>query len=224
MFKLLRFISIIFLTALFFNNNLLCQIGVGFTAGLSTPNNNVNDIYNKSRLQGEGVIANLYRDGTKLGYNIGMGVRVPLSDNFLFRAGINWHKFPETGIKVDTSNALYKNITSSQNIIPIGAGFNYYIINSYIGIYLVGELTYNYMSASVDWKGVAPISGVSASPTDSRVGFGAGFGIDLKMPLVTLNLEPKYNLANLIGKTTDEQSKNYITLNLAVFFGDSNPK
>jgi hypothetical protein len=59
------------------------------------------------------------------------------------------------------------------------------------------------------------------SPTDSRVGVGIGAGVDLDIKILTLNLEAKYNLANLIGKTGSEQTKSYVSLSFGIMFGST---
>ena len=192
--------------------------GFGILIGLSTPSNQINNVYNSNNLSDFG---NMYREGTKLGYHIGIRGRMNLSDNLQFVGGIAYHKFPQTTIQVINPNSPYDTLASfntSQNVIPITAGVNFYLLKQFIGLYGVGELSYNYISNSVDvFYGDLPIS-TSKSPTDSRIGFGIGAGADLDVKLVTLNLEVKYNYINLIGQKAGEEAKAFISVSLGAFF------
>ncbi|MFP4528005.1 MAG: outer membrane beta-barrel protein [Candidatus Kapaibacterium sp.] len=196
------------------------QVDIGFHLGLSTPNDQVNDIYNRDRFEDNDSARNFVRDGTKAGYHIGMKARVSLTDNVLFVGSIAWNKFPQTDIYVtdpETGEVL-TTLKSSQNIIPIGAGINFYLLRSFIGVYATGDLTYNYITSSVDYESEGIPIPLSSSPTDNRVGFGLGAGADLDLGLLTINLEGKYNQANLIGKESDEEAKAYYTLTLGIYF------
>ncbi len=209
------FISTALCLAFFSYHSYSLQIGVNI--GLSTPNNELNNIYNSSSIQNVG---NFVRQGTKLGYHVGIRGRLNLSDNLMFVGGIAYHKFPQTSISIFNPSSPNDTITLSvtENVIPITAGVNYYIIKQFIGLYGVGELSYNYISSSVDAQyGSIPVQ-LSKSPTDSRIGFGIGAGMDLDVKLVTLNLEAKYNMINLIGQKAGEQSKAFVSVALGVFF------
>ncbi|MFC2130715.1 outer membrane beta-barrel protein [Bacteroidota bacterium] len=203
------------------SQNLTAGTGFGLFAGLSAPNDQMNNIYNSSKIEfSEESIGNFIREGTEAGYHIGAKVRFSLAGDFMFTGSAAWHKFPQSNIDVmdpvnDTALAV---LTTTQNIIPITVGMNYYIINSTIGVYGTGELSYNYIYNSVDadYQGV-PIP-LEESPTDSRVGFGLGAGVDFDATLVTLNLEAKYSIANLIGKESGEETKSFFSLSLGIFF------
>jgi len=213
----------IFICALFFlaSKDLSAGTNIGLFAGLSTPNDEMNNVLNSSKIDLKNMEAgDLVREATSSGYHIGAKLRFSLSDNFSFTGSASWHKFPESKIDVkdpvnDTTLAV---LSSTQNIIPITAGMNFYLINSTIGIYGTGELAYSYIYNSVDfdYEGI-PIS-IDDSPTDNRVGFGLGAGIDLDAKLLILNLEAKYNISNFIGKVSNEETKSYFTLSLGVYF------
>jgi hypothetical protein len=97
---------------------------------------------------------------------------------------------------------------------------NLYLLKSFIGLYGVGELTYNYITSTVDatTSGITFPLNLNLNPNESRVGFGLGIGADLDIKIITLNLEAKYNIANLIGAGPDEKSKAYFSLSLGAFF------
>lgn len=210
----------IVLTLLFFTSISYSLTNIGFNVGLSTPNDQINNVYNSNDYTSTSVLYKLFREGISSGYHIGAVGRFDLIDKFSIVGGIAWHKFPQTEIEVidPTSGDTVASLETSQNIIPITVGVNFYLIRSILGVYGTGQLTYNYISNSVDYnyKNV-PIS-LNQSPTDHRVGFGLGAGIDIDAILMTLNLEAKYNIINLIGKTNDEKTKSYFSLSLGVLF------
>lgn len=187
--------------------------------GLSTPNNQINNIYNSNTLKVEDLLGYLSREGAKLGYHFSLGIRYPLADEFKLVAGIAWHRFPETDIEVKNPNdqTLLLKLSTVQNVFPINVGVNFYPIPSdFINVYGVGELSYNYISYTVDYNDI-PLN-LDTSPVYNRVGFGLGAGIDLNVKLLILNLEAKYNIMNLIGKESGEPDKSYVTLSLGVVF------
>ena len=205
------------------------QIDIGLRLGLSTPNDRINDVYNSSNLKFSKIIdgnytdvyGDLKREGTKSGYHIGMVGRVSLSDDFVFVGGLTYHKFPLTELKVediesteDIENAVYE---ANQSYITLNAGVNYYFLELIVDVYGVGELQYNYLSSDVNLIDGIDLFPPTMNPTDSRVGAGLGLGVDLDLKLVTLNLEGKYNFANLVGMEDTESSKNYFSLSLCVF-------
>lgn len=194
----------------------------GFSIGLSTPNEKMNDVYNTDKLKLDSITSgSLFRDGAKSGYHILAKMRFDLSENMTFFGGIGWHRFPQTDIQVPDPNdpkKIIATLTTSQNIVPITAGINAYLLRSVVGIYGVGDLSYNYISSSVDLKSGSVSVPYTRTPSDSRVGFGIGAGLDFDMKLLTLNIEAKYNYTNLIGKESSEGDKTYFTLGFGVFF------
>jgi len=201
------------------------QLGIGFHAGLSTPNNQINNVYNSDKLdlKKPDYFGSLLRESTKIGYHIGMKLRLNMSENLFFVGGIIWNKFPQTSIEIlnsKTGDTLIS-LQATQNVIPISAGLNLYLLQSMISPYLTGELSYTIISNSIDYKQI-PLTPVEIDPniTDARAGFGLGAGVDIDLKLVYLNIEGKYNISNLIGKVSEEQNKNYFTLSLGVYFGN----
>ncbi|MCX7735131.1 MAG: porin family protein [Candidatus Kapabacteria bacterium] len=201
------------------------QLGIGFHTGLSTPNNQINNVYNTDKLdlKKADYFGNLVREATKIGYHIGMKLRLNMSDNLFFVGGIVWNKFPQTTIEILNSKSgdTLIILQATQNVIPISAGLNLYLFQGLISPYLTGDLAYTIISNSIDFKQI-PLTGVEIDPrvTDARAGFGLGAGFDIDLKLVYLNIEGKYNISNLIGKDSEEKNKNYFTLTLGVYFGN----
>lgn len=199
------------------------SLELGFKLGLSTPNDQINNIYNSNTLEGEDVIGRLWREGSKLGYHLGIGLRLPLDENFKFVGGIAWHRFPQTDIVVKdpTTNEELITLQTIQNVFPINVGINFYpLITNFVNIYGTAELTYNFISSTVDYvkDDVSVPLNIDTAPMDNRVGFGFGIGADIDIKLLIINLEAKYNFLNLINKITDEPDKTFFTLSLGVFF------
>ncbi|MFA6570593.1 MAG: outer membrane beta-barrel protein [Bacteroidota bacterium] len=194
---------------------------IGFVFGLSTPNDQVNNVYNGNPFKSINSMQHWYKQGANSGFHIGLRARFNMSDNFSFVGGVAWHRFPETEIQVkDNQDRLLTTLKTTQNIIPISAGVQFYLIKSVVGVYGIGELTYNYISNTVDvsYAGQDIPLNLDLNPTNSRIGFGIGAGADLDIKLVKLNLEGRYNLANFIGASAEEKSKAYFSLSLGVYF------
>jgi len=219
----MRVVTLLVLCGLMFFSaqNITVASNFGLFVGLSTPNDEVNNVYNSAKLNLNDLQpGKLIREASALGYHIGGKIRLSLSDDFSFTGSAAWHKFPESNIDVldPTSGDTLARLTTTQNIIPITAGINFYLINSTIGLYGTGELAYSYIYNSIDVQYEDVPLEIEKTPTDSRVGFGLGVGADLDLQLLTLNLEAKYNISNLIGKVSNEETKAYFTLSLGVYF------
>lgn len=191
------------------------SIGVG----LSTPNEAVSSVYNNITLANFGEDL---EDAASVGYHIQAKYKFGLGESVRFALGAGWHRFPEADIIIRNpqDNKTYV-LTATSNIIPITAGIDYSIIKSAIGVYLMGDLSYNYFINSVGLKqeyGDVPFAiNDEAQP---RVGVGFGAGVDFDLKVVTLDLAAKYNIANLINKeNADEPDRSYFGLTLSVVFG-----
>lgn len=220
---------LIVLAIMFASVNAKADLGFVFLGGLSTPSDKVADIYN-SNMKLTDISKNYIFESAKTGYNIGAKLRLPVGEQFMFTGGFMWNRFPQTDLKIMVPNTAGTGIDtillgSNQNIIPISVGANLYLIRNVLGLYATGELSYNIIQNSVDYK----YNGVSIplnlditnplSPTNTRVGASIGAGVDFDLKVINLNLEGIYHFANLIGKVDNEPDKNYFTLTLGVVFG-----
>ena len=191
--------------------------------GLSTPSDNVNDVYNTSLLTSQDVSGILYRDATRLGYNVGARLSINLEGNLFFYGSASLHRFPSTDIRMlkPNTDTLLATISTVQNVVPIEAGCSLYLLRKSLGLYLLGGLTYNYITNTTEIKlpNNTPQFPVEKDPTNNRVGFSGGAGIDLDVGLIAAGLEVRYNLINFIGKETNEQNKSFITVNLIATLG-----
>jgi len=219
--KIILIFFIFFSTAKIFSQGL----DFGFQIGLSTPNDKIADVYNKNKItmnDSTNQIGNFISDGMDVGYHLAVKGRIGLSDNADFILGFGIHRFPQTTIEVKdpTNNELLATLGSNTNIVPITAGMNVYLIRSFVGLYASGDLTYNYISSTLEYiddktKVSVPLT---KTPSDSRLGFGLGAGVDFSLGLIMLNVEAKYNYLNLIGKEESEGNKSYLSLGVGVYF------
>ena len=196
-------------------------IDLGFLIGLSTPNNQINDIYNTDVVKWEDGLSRFVREGAKLGYNVGVKARISLSEDYSFVGGLTYHIFPGTNILIsnpDDPKALpVQNLYANQTVLSLGAGLNIFLFRSFFNMYGTADLQYNYLRSSVDFTYQNIPIPLSDSPSNSRVGLGFGAGLDIDFTLFVVNLEGKYNFANLIGQEDGEKMKTYFTLTLGVF-------
>lgn len=210
---------------LFSTNNSNAQVGIGFIGGLSTPSDEINNIYNSDNL---GSVGKFVRDGAKNGYHFGVKIRMPLVSGIMLTGGAAWHRFPESTIDVNdpTTGKKLLTLNTVQDIIPITAGINYYIFNTGVGLYGTGELSYNYNknTVNVDYNGTSIPANFDTAPTYNRVGAGFGAGLDINAFLFLANLEAKYNYANIIGRDSGEELKSYFTLSLGIHFGSASAR
>ncbi len=205
------------------SSSLHAQSSFGLFLGLSTPSDQINNVYNSEFLTAPDFSGRMQRDAASLGYHGGVRLRFGLSEEIVFSGGISWSRFPQSKIRVSTGtqfDSVVGELTTVQNIIPIAAGMNYYLVRKSIGIYATGELTYNYISSTIDATVQGTPVPIAQSPTYNRVGVGFGAGVDLDLKLITINLEGKYSLVNFIGReSSNEPSKSFVSLSLGVYFG-----
>lgn len=223
--KRLNLKIILTLAFLFSASSIFAQgIDIGFHIGLSTPNDKIGDVYNKSKVDLDDTtnsVGKFLNGGMDAGYHLGVKGRIELSDNADFVVGFGIHRFPQMDIQVTDPNDPTKvlaTLSSTTNIVPINAGLNFYLLRSFVGVYATGDLSYNYISSSLDYKGLGIEIPISKTPTDSRLGFGVGAGLDISLGLVLLNVEAKYNYLNLIGKDDEEGNKAFLSFGLGVYF------
>lgn len=192
----------------------------GIGGGLSTPNDAVSSVYNNITLSN---LSEDLGDAASLGYHFQAKYRFGLGENLRFSAAIGLHRFPEADIVVTNpkDNKQYT-LTATSNLVPISVGLEGVLIKSGIGLYLLGDLSYNYFSNSI---GLKQSSGVDVpfvvdSDPFARVGVGVGAGVDFDLGLFVADVTGKYNIANLINKKDQsEPDRSYFALTLSVIFG-----
>ncbi len=194
---------------------LLKAQGVTLYGGLSTPNNEITNVYNDNT-NFESLSAN-----ASLGYHLGTRVRVPLAASFMFSGGVAWNRFPESEIQVRKPNSteILATLSTVQNVFPVAAGLDYVVFNKGLGMFVGGELAYNYISTTTEFKNGDKSIPIDYDEVQNRVGGGVGLGVFFDAKIATAIVDVKYNVINLIGKKESESSKNYVTLSLGMMLG-----
>lgn len=218
---------------LLINFSLLAESGgsleFGFIGGLSIPNENMSDFFNVENVNIE--VDSLKSIGTFItnsaadkGYHLGVRLSTDITSNIYIYGAITFHRFNKGSYKLAVSNeelsdTVLASFQATTNIVPITVGINAYLMRKTIGIYLTGDLTYNFISTSVDYEVKKKITlPIYLDRTISRPGCGIGAGIDFDLSLFLLAVEAKYNLTNLVGREDGEPKKNYISVSLGVTF------
>ncbi len=201
------------------------QTSITIGGGLAIPNDQVNNVYNSlSIADNTSKVWSTLRESTKLGYDLNVRLRFPLAESIFFDGGVGFARFPQSTITVadPSNNDTLVQLLSTQNVVPISAGLDYFLFRSVISPYVSAELQYNYMSSTVDYaagNGIGVPLNLDTAPVDSRVGAAVGAGFMLNLAITSLNVDLRYHMVNLVGKTSDEQSKSYVSLNLGLAWG-----
>jgi len=229
-------LSIIISNILNFSEMKAGILELGFSAGISVPNEKISSFFNSSVIGG----TIYYQNGDKIdstqcvgkfitdaaanfGYNAGVRFRNPLSENFYLHGGVSFNRFTEGTYEIklpdcNNNDSIAARLMSTTNIVPINIGITGYLFKNFLGVYAVGELTYNFISTSIDYEVNQAMSlPISNSYSKSRLGCGVGAGIDFDIKLFLVGLEAKYNLVNVI-RDESEPAKNFLNISLVVTF------
>ncbi len=204
-------------------SNSSAELKFGVHLGLSTPNANINDIYNSDILKkSENDVFNFLRESAKLGYHLGIRGRFYLNETYQFIGVLLWNRFSESRIDVKDptrNDTIIQTLFTNQNIVNIGAGMNIALNSGLIKFYGSGELNFNYLYNSVDLEFSNGVQlPLSLSPSYTRVGVGIGAGLDFDLKLILLNLETKYFITNIIGLDDNEKLKSFLAISFGVYF------
>jgi hypothetical protein len=105
-------------------------------------------------------------------------------------------------------------------MVPISAGITVSATLSQLRLYALAELAYTLVNSSTDVeRGELSFPLALGSQSDHRVGAGIGAGIQLWLGILGIGVEGRYSIANLIGRTSGEQRKDYVSAVLLLSFG-----
>ncbi|MFM6955245.1 MAG: hypothetical protein ACKOX1_01695 [Ignavibacteria bacterium] len=210
---------------IFTNMGMKAQSSFGVFAGLATPSDLVNQVYNTDLIKSTDVTGVLLREAAISGYTIGARIRQNIDEQFWFTGGVSLARFPQSVIPIiNQANALdtLAIMTTIQNVVPIQAGMMYQFNKGLVSLYVIGDVTYNYLMNSVDV--VYNNQSFPLPPEDEtkeRIGFGVGMGLDVHLKVITASLEAKMNTINFIGRSPSEPEKRFFSLTLGVHFGQT---
>jgi hypothetical protein len=102
-------------------------------------------------------------------------------------------------------------VDTKQNILSIGVGGEFSFVPGPISPYLGVDLMFNNFG-DLEAAGVTTSSGVS------RMGIGVGAGAMLSLIIIDVDVSLKYQMMNLIGKDSGEETIGILNLNADIFF------
>jgi hypothetical protein len=212
-------------------------VDFGIMAGLSTPNDQINNVYNREYLpyiqqinpsKNDTLWARMLRDGAELGFHIGLRVKFPLNKWLKVQGSVSFHKFRQSEISVMSQDEIIADriqlarLFTTQNVIPITAGADLYYINTtFFDAYLSGELAYNQFSFTTDVA--ITENSIVTLPVQSignynSMGVTLGSGFDFNLAVVKLNLDVRYHIISLVRAIDGFNSKNFLSVSTAVYF------
>ncbi len=190
--------------------------------GLSTPSDEINNVYNSDFVTNDDFVGNLLRQSSGFGFHIGSRLYLELDEELALVFGIALHRFNESRLDVYDENGeeLIAVLQATQNIVPISVGLDYPVYKGFVGFYVAGDLQYNYIFNTIDIVRNDLAIPFADEPTNNRVGASFGAGVEIDLAALILDLGLRFNHANIIGKEDNEGDKTYLTFNLSVLFGE----
>ncbi|MBS1562313.1 MAG: outer membrane beta-barrel protein [Bacteroidetes bacterium] len=193
---------------------------IGATFGVATPSDKIADVYDFNNS-----VSGMYSDASAIGMSLGARFRYGMTEHLSFCGGIAYNRFnnsAQTATISGTGQTFVVN--TATNIIPIHAGFDYFLLSSLIRPYVGAELMYTYTSttllSSTDESILTSVlvPGQELEPKVSRFGAGLSAGLELNLGGLAPFFEVKYVMSNLVGKTTGEPERNFLNVTLGLMF------
>lgn len=228
--NIIKFIFMIFITFNLNNAKANGDLEIGFTLGASIPSDKVGKFANLEsdiiRLDDLETQSRLESDIINSGYNIGVRLRLPLSESIDFMGGLSIHRFPESQTTVYDNNdptKVWAKLSEVNNFIPFDAGLNIDIVDLKLcEVYGLVNISYNFLYQSVDIvqkdnSATIPVT-YTESKMSNRFGAGLGAGVKFDLKLVDLCIEGRFNRSNILLTENNEPNKDFYTFNVIVFF------
>lgn len=196
-----------------------------FGVGLSTPSESINDVYNREQLENihsENDLLDVIRDVSELGYHGSLKYYfAPMDFGTVFYVGAGFHRFPTSDITIvhPQDSSLRAELKTTQNVVPLFAGFEYPLLNTFISPYIAADLQYTINFNSIDVESSTLTFPITTSTDYSRIGASIGAGIDVNAVVTNIGVDVRYNISNLMGREGDEVEKSYLSISLCVALG-----
>ena len=206
-----KIITLIFAALILLSLEAKPQIDMSIYGGISTPNEQMSLVYEDNNSPWD-----FLGKGIGIGWHLGARIRLPIDTGFFFYLNMGWHRFSDAQIEViDQEKDSTYQINAKQDIIPIGAGVQYYITRRVVRLYILSQLNYNYFTTHGEFRGL-PAPNFDLTDATSRGGFQVGAGVEFNIVLVYPFIEFTYSMPNLIGKSAREPTKQYFNFTLGV--------
>lgn len=189
-----------------------------FGGGVMVAGNNIEFYFNGSTYNSSNGIRQLITDTQFLGYQISGAYIAPLGGNAGLTLSAGWFNFGDIQFDVvdpQKPTITLQSFSSKQQMVSLSAGLELAIFRLGLGVYLLGELQYNILFASAI---SLPID-LQLPETSNRIGGAVGVGLDLNLGGFGVDIQGKYNLSNLIGRTTNEITKPFVSITASILLG-----
>jgi len=214
-----RTFIIIVLTIIFFSygkTKASDALGFGVFGGLSTPNDYITNLYNRNTIDS----LDLIYGSARYGWHVGVDIRIALDKkaNSFLHGSFAWHQFEPVVNDVVTDPSPQPLFSSTTSVLPISVGVDYYLFRSIVGLYVRGDVQYNHISTRINnVYDVFNDIKVMRDAQNSRFGAALGGGVEVNLLIIRAAVEVKYNWINLVGKTAEEQAKNYLSTSVIIY-------
>jgi hypothetical protein len=193
------------------------------SGGTSIPSSEVNNIFNTNKISTgdtNNPIAIMTKPDLNFGYIISADLAFGLSKRAYFFGGFSLSSFAEGKFPLNYENVAEEKgyILSKTKIYSLAAGIHYYILSDETGVYGIGNLTYNFIANSINPENSLIPLRLENNPTDSRLGFTVGLGLEIPLNQFSIVFESKYSVLNYIGKNSNEETKSLICLSAGFRF------
>ena len=168
---------------------------------------------------------NLINKDEKAGYNVNL--RAKFHSGFItYTINAGWNRFVISDVSFEEPNTNSTfSFTLSQNIFPIAPGFQLNLIDlELINIYVGGEVSCSFIRNSIDNSGSSGVFGIPSmimfgDETQLRFGAAPSAGVEINFGIITLDVNARLQLMNLINRKQGEELTTYLMANVSVFFG-----
>lgn len=153
------------------------------SGGVAIPNSEMNNIFNSDKISTvdtSNPMLSYLRPEVGAAYSLSAKLEFALSPSAYFFGGFSLTGLGSDRYELKDINTLETDghLLIKSSIYSINAGIDYYIINSNIGIYGIGNLSYNFIANSMSEIVSKTTLQLPNNPTDSRLGFTVGLGFE----------------------------------------------
>jgi len=156
------------------------------------------------------------------GYHGAVRLMLPASEQVGITVSATAHRFEQMRISVVDPlrpTVVLGDVRATQTFIPVSAGIEWRLLRLLLSLYVTGELGYNLTFSSVSDVPVALQGRVSGAETTGRISGNIGIGTDLMLGSIGADVCLRYNHLNLIGRSTNEAERTFLSLTLAIVLG-----
>ncbi|MFA5512843.1 MAG: hypothetical protein WC313_10365 [Candidatus Kapaibacterium sp.] len=191
--------------------------------GIALPDDNLNNVYNSDFIStADSNSRNLALNKPDMlpGYSLNASLSFELSDKAIFFGGFGMAGFSTNKYDLEEieDGVPAGHIEIKQSFYSLNAGINYFLFSNDLSPYLIANLSYNFLAASLRTVQTSANLRLANNPTDSRLGFTLGVGMEIPLSQFSFIVEGKYSNLNYIGKISGENSKSMYIIQIGFRF------